>query len=726
MMITTAVTVIVNVPSMIIDNAVNQVKDYITSAWTWITGGDQDTVADYAAQDYVPWGALFAIEEDTARNYQTYTTNGGAYGIDQNLYQTGPLSGEPKCANKNTANLDLGEDETVFTNHKTATSIMACQLQTALSQITRDITPLDVMTGVTTYRKPGGGTAYRVDEDDPGATRVREIYTEAFGLLPIPEATQRAPGLYDLMMRAMLGIMDSCGDTTTTTGMTMTGEWVKPVAAPVNDEYGMRVNPVDGGYRLHAGLDFAASCGTPIMAAASGTVTFAAASGGFGGLVKIDHGGGVSTWYAHQDPGNLQVQVGQTVDAGEQIGLVNTFGNSTGCHLHLEVHQDGAMDQAGGNTIGPRYFLETRGVNLDTGETTPTGDGMFQATDSKGDVWKLTEPAQTLNAQTIVQTGRDLGASDLVIQAALGTGLVESHLKNLASEAVPESLNYPNDGVADGDADSVGVFQQRTSQGWGTVEQIMTSVAYQATQFYDRAIPMADADASLTAGQISVAVQRPDSTVEYKYTRIEPVAVALLQALGGTLTASTPQCSTTSAGVYSADAAGIVQAATEMGAWGGWYLWGGGHGTLEDLQTRIDRQFKGGRLMPLDETPAGDTDMGSTQNEFGVDCSGFVRAVIWQATGVDVGMWSYEPDDHPDIGVYFTKVTEETAQPGDIFFTGTHTGIVLLNDHTTRTYQVMSARSVILGIAESQEDYGTATRGVYRWIGAPSGDEQEG
>nr|WP_043419479.1 M23 family metallopeptidase [Arthrobacter globiformis] len=105
--------------------------------------------------------------------------------------------------------------------------------------------------------------------------------------------------------------------------------------------FGYRVSPITGGAgEFHRGQDFAAQCGTEVLAAASGTVTF---SGwhpyGGGNRVVIDHGNGLETTYNHLS--SSSVQVGQKVTRGEVIALSGTTGASTGCHLHFEVMVNG-------------------------------------------------------------------------------------------------------------------------------------------------------------------------------------------------------------------------------------------------------------------------------------------------------------------------------------------------------------------------------------------------
>jgi murein DD-endopeptidase MepM/ murein hydrolase activator NlpD len=91
----------------------------------------------------------------------------------------------------------------------------------------------------------------------------------------------------------------------------------------------------------HPGIDIGVPAGTPIQAAASGTVTIAAPYGGYGNYTCIDHGGGLSTCYAHQS--SIQVSVGQSVSQGDVIGLVGCTGLCFGDHLHFEVRVNGAV-----------------------------------------------------------------------------------------------------------------------------------------------------------------------------------------------------------------------------------------------------------------------------------------------------------------------------------------------------------------------------------------------
>jgi murein DD-endopeptidase MepM/ murein hydrolase activator NlpD len=108
-----------------------------------------------------------------------------------------------------------------------------------------------------------------------------------------------------------------------------------PADGPLTDSFGWRTHPVYGTRAFHDGMDLSLPSGTPLVATASGTVTMAGRNGGYGLVVRIDHGGGIETEYAHMS--QIGVAVGDTVGAGEQIGLSGNTGVSTGPHLHFMV-----------------------------------------------------------------------------------------------------------------------------------------------------------------------------------------------------------------------------------------------------------------------------------------------------------------------------------------------------------------------------------------------------
>lgn len=112
-----------------------------------------------------------------------------------------------------------------------------------------------------------------------------------------------------------------------------------PVAAPVGDVFGPR------GDRFHTGLDYVASTGTPVVAAGAGCVTFAGwDAGGYGNLVVVAHGSGLTSWYAHLS--RIDVGARACVAAGAAVGLVGATGRATGPHLHFELRLRGAAVDA--------------------------------------------------------------------------------------------------------------------------------------------------------------------------------------------------------------------------------------------------------------------------------------------------------------------------------------------------------------------------------------------
>lgn len=126
-----------------------------------------------------------------------------------------------------------------------------------------------------------------------------------------------------------------------------------PVDAPLlhyreTSPFGARLDPVNGRGGFHPGVDLAAPYGTPVYATAPGIVTFAGWDGGYGKIVRIDHGHGLSTGYAHLH--RYTVVVGEKVAAGSMIGYIGTTGRSTGPHVHYEVRLNGTP-------VDPAAFL---------------------------------------------------------------------------------------------------------------------------------------------------------------------------------------------------------------------------------------------------------------------------------------------------------------------------------------------------------------------------------
>ena len=124
--------------------------------------------------------------------------------------------------------------------------------------------------------------------------------------------------------------------------------WPLPQDFTITSHFGYRKDPFTGEITYHSGTDITAPESTPILAAAAGTVTIANGidpwGGSYGYHIKIDHGDGLETLYAHCSA--ICVTVGQQVQQGEVIGYVGSTGNSTGDHLHFEVRVDGERTDA--------------------------------------------------------------------------------------------------------------------------------------------------------------------------------------------------------------------------------------------------------------------------------------------------------------------------------------------------------------------------------------------
>ena len=137
---------------------------------------------------------------------------------------------------------------------------------------------------------------------------------------------------------ARIRAAETAGSVTSGTGSTSGLSW--PVSGPITSGFGPR------GGRMHEGIDIAVPEGTPVHAAAAGTVIYAGWLGGYGNLVVIDHGGGLSTAYGHNS--GLVASAGESVAQGDTVAYSGNTGHSTGPHVHFEVRIDGtAVDPLG-------------------------------------------------------------------------------------------------------------------------------------------------------------------------------------------------------------------------------------------------------------------------------------------------------------------------------------------------------------------------------------------
>lgn len=154
----------------------------------------------------------------------------------------------------------------------------------------------------------------------------------------------------------------------------------QPVEGVRSSGYGWRDDPFRHTQRFHSGADFPSKLGTPIAAAGNGIVTFAGRASGYGNMVLIDHGGGVTTLYGHLR--RIEVDRGSNIAAGDRIGQVGRTGRATGPHLHFEVRIDG-------RPIDPvRAMAVVDGKTLSTSDRTlasiaPNADARVRAESSR-------------------------------------------------------------------------------------------------------------------------------------------------------------------------------------------------------------------------------------------------------------------------------------------------------------------------------------------------------
>ncbi|MFZ2178896.1 MAG: M23 family metallopeptidase, partial [Rhodococcus sp. (in: high G+C Gram-positive bacteria)] len=230
----------------------------------------------------------------------------------------------------------------------------------------------------------------------------------------------------------------------------------------------------------HKGVDFAGDVGTPIYAFTDGRVIAAGPASGFGNWIILDHqidGKVYSTVYGHMFDDGVLVKVGDHVSAGQEIGRVGNAGDTTGAHLHFEVWDSGRLPDGVGTAVDPAPWVD-RATEPGAAPAPETGERDGGTSTSPG---TSTAPGlavynarQLAIAKQVVAVGEAMGVSERGITVALATVGRESTFRMLASSVVPESLNYPHDGVGS-DNKSVNQYQQQVGM-WGTVEELMNPV----------------------------------------------------------------------------------------------------------------------------------------------------------------------------------------------------------------------------------------------------------
>ena len=364
--------------------------------------------------------------------------------------------------------------------------------------------------------------------------------------------------------------MSTCDPATQTSNNGAAGPWTSPVNGPITSPFGLRLHPVLGVYKLHDGTDFGGDMGTPVYAAAAGTATVESNTAYGAHFVTIRHGGGVMTQYGHMSAHTIKN--GQKVKAGDRIGSIGSEGYSTGPHLHFIVQTN---EGGGGFTpIDPVPFLKEHGVkpggNAGATDTAADTEGEDESTDTDASTGTgadcvcsgvtITDvSSETDKGKKKGKKGAD-GGTDVPASLTMpdGMDLPTGHstysrrqLKNIAvgisrgkAAGLPKEawvigtaavlVESEADNVRSGNADSVGLFQQRPSAGWGTRAQILDPVkAWDA--FYGVAKHTDNTGLSdinwkrMDLGKAAQTVQA--SAYGYKYAEREAEARFLVQQL---------------------------------------------------------------------------------------------------------------------------------------------------------------------------------------------------
>lgn len=182
----------------------------------------------------------------------------------------------------------------------------------------------------------GGPSAPAPDDSDPWLALRSEIvsveYRAGALVLNLEEVNSEIEARLTAMEEAETARNQAAGPSVEYNSSMPSG-W--PIDGPLTSRFGMRDNPFGAGSDMHTGIDISAPLGTPVRATGGGTVRTTGQQGGYGLLVIIDHGGGVSTWYGHNS--RILVSPGQSVNSGDVIAEVGSTGMSTGPHVHYEI-----------------------------------------------------------------------------------------------------------------------------------------------------------------------------------------------------------------------------------------------------------------------------------------------------------------------------------------------------------------------------------------------------
>jgi len=225
-----------------------------------------------------------------------------------------------------------------------ALSHQANQVITDLQAITNDVEQLKNRAGLST-ETADGELQDPADQPSPqgGISRVASVET----ILSLSKT--RIDGLKTVLTNAVKPGLEA----------TLTSETQRKAAFPqgkpmtglltVSSEFGLRPSPFGGlDYEIHEGIDFAGPIGKAVLATANGTVRQAQYDNGYGNHVKVDHGYGYTTLYAHLS--RTTVQPGDWVERGNVVGYLGNTGRSSGPHLHYGIYRQG-------QSVNPRHYL---------------------------------------------------------------------------------------------------------------------------------------------------------------------------------------------------------------------------------------------------------------------------------------------------------------------------------------------------------------------------------
>lgn len=277
------------------------------------------------------------------------------------------------------------------------------------------------------------------------------------------------------------------------------GKYANPAVGTITSRFGLRENPIPGATLAdltdHPGTDIAGMAeGTPFYAAAAGTVLVVDSGGAAGGNGIIIQGDdGVRYWYWHAATGTAKVKPGDHVEVGQELAGAGMTGYATGVHLHFQIMLPDPNNPDGkGIPTDPEPYMAERGITLGQGAPDQVSDTQkteaatgpevkapkTEAPSPKVDLTPIEtdlpsgskytwNEKRVANAADIIAVGKGMGVPERGIIIALMTSLQENALEN----------------TPDGDRDSVGLFQQRPSAGWGTAEQVHDP-KYAAAAFY--------------------------------------------------------------------------------------------------------------------------------------------------------------------------------------------------------------------------------------------------